>query len=139
MTAGRFVPPADGATWAVREKLGAVDAALVELLAERFRLVGQLWAHKAAVGLPFEDRERERAMLRKIRADAARTGLPPEFAEALFRAVIVHGKRHALRGSPGSRRSVRRAPKSASTPPRRPPTKGSRIPAFPRPGSGPEG
>ncbi|HTT25712.1 MAG TPA: chorismate mutase [Thermoplasmata archaeon] len=106
MTAGRSYPPADGATWAVREKLRAVDVALVELLAARFRLVGQLWAHKAAVGLPFDDPVRERDALRVLRNEGLRVGLAPEFVEGLFRSVIDEGKRTAR----SQRRSARVRP-----------------------------
>lgn len=79
----------------MRERLQALDAGIVDLLAARFRLVAQLWAHKAAVGIPLEDPGREAETLRRLRVLGQRTGLDPRFVEFLFRSVISEGKRAA--------------------------------------------
>jgi len=115
----------------MREKLGAVDVALVELLAERFRLVGQLWAHKAAVGMPLEDPLRESETVRRLRAEGARRGLPPQFVEELFRTVIAEGKRSAWPLTPrASGRPTRAALQKPSDPRAVPAGRPRRIPPL---------
>ena len=75
----------------VRIEIDRVDQRLVDLLAERWTYVDRMWALKrseaAAANVPW----RNRAVIEKVRARAAETGLPPEMAEALWRQIIGYG------------------------------------------------
>lgn len=75
----------------VRVEIDRVDAALVDLLAERWKYVDRMWelkrAEAAAASVPW----RNRAVVEKVRARAVEKGLPPEMAEALWRQIIGWG------------------------------------------------
>ena len=68
-----------------------MDAALVHLLAERFKCTQAVGKLKAEHGMPPADKDREAwqiARLRELRA--ASTGLDPTFAEEFLNLIIVH-------------------------------------------------
>jgi chorismate mutase/prephenate dehydrogenase len=74
---------------AVRREIDALDDRLVELLAQRLRLVRKVAELKSSTGLaPVHVPDREREVLARARADAARYGLDPALAERVFRAVL---------------------------------------------------
>ena len=52
-----------------RSSIDNVDAALIHLLAERFRITHQVGVYKAKNGLPAEDKERIKNAEEKIRED----------------------------------------------------------------------
>jgi len=110
MAVRRPVLTGDEITWAIRAELRRVDRELVGLLAERLELVGRLWDHKRNVGLPLEDRDQERKVIRRARRTAARSGLEPAFVQGIFWAVIAEGKRRATPAPPPPRRSRSRGP-----------------------------
>jgi isochorismate pyruvate lyase len=72
---------------AVREEIDRIDAALVDLIGERFSYVDRAWQLKQS---PAEARVpwRIQQVIDKVRARAAEQGLPPELAEALWRQMI---------------------------------------------------
>ena len=72
----------------LRGSIDNIDAALVHLLAERFKCTQRVGWLKAAAGLPPSDPAREAAQVRRLRALAADAGLDPVFAEK-FLAFIV--------------------------------------------------
>ena len=77
-----------------RATIDNLDAALVHLLAERFRctqLVGHL---KAELDLPPSDPGRERRQVARLRALAAGSGLDPVFAEKFFAFIVAEVIRH---------------------------------------------
>ena len=79
-------PPFDLA--AIREGIDRVDERLVELLAERAALVGQVVVYKRGHGMRVVDRKREDEMLVRI-ADLARAnGLDPRVAQQVLRTII---------------------------------------------------
>ncbi|HSH62889.1 chorismate mutase [Methyloceanibacter sp.] len=72
---------------AVREEIDRIDAALVDLIGERFGYVDRAWQLKQS---PAEARVQWRIqqVIDRVRARAAEQGLPPELAEALWRQMI---------------------------------------------------
>jgi len=78
----------------IRLSIDNIDAALVHLLAERFRatqLVGKL---KARHGLPPSDPEREKAQITRLKALAVDSHLDPAFAEKWFNFVVAEVIHH---------------------------------------------
>jgi len=71
----------------VRAEIDRIDAVLVDLIGERFTYVDRAWQLKQS---PAEARVswRIQQVIDKVRARAARQGLPPELAEALWRQMI---------------------------------------------------
>ena len=78
----------------MRRSIDNIDAALVHLLAERFkqtRKVGELKAHK---GLPPADPAREAQQIARLRALAVSADLDPEFAEKFLNFLVTEVIRH---------------------------------------------
>ena len=77
-----------------RESIDNIDAALVFLLAERFKITQKVGAHKAIAGLPPADPAREAAQIERLRALAVSAHLDPEFSEKFLRFIIDEVIRH---------------------------------------------
>ena len=58
-----------------RSSIDNVDAALIHLLAERFRITHQVGVYKAQNGLPAEDKEREAVQVKRMRELAEDAGI----------------------------------------------------------------
>jgi chorismate mutase len=86
--------PIDEQLRAYRESIDNIDAALVHLLAERFKITKAVGRHKAAVGLPPMDPDREAEQVARLRALAAESGLDPAFTEAFLRFILDEVIRH---------------------------------------------
>lgn len=77
----------------LRASIDNIDAALVHLLAERFKFTQQVGRLKARAGLPAADKERERVQVARLRALAEQANLDPAFAEkwlAFVTAEVIH-------------------------------------------------
>jgi chorismate mutase len=77
-----------GSLGQVRENIDRIDHALIALMAERAKYVGEAGRFKkdpAAVSAP----GRVEAIIVKVRADAAAQGLDPDVAQRTFRAMIA--------------------------------------------------
>ena len=89
----------DAPAGAYRASIDNIDAALVHLLAERFKITQAVGRYKAEVGLPPADPEREQQQVARLRALAEESGLDPAFTEKFLRfivdEVILHHKRIA--------------------------------------------
>lgn len=72
----------------LRDQLSAIDRKILELVAERQRLSGEIGAWKRASGRPTRDFAREKKVLDKARSLAAGLGVPTGLAEALFSLLI---------------------------------------------------
>lgn len=72
----------------LRTALDEVDAKLVQLAAERQRLVSNIGAIKAQDGRQLRDFRRERAVLDSVRAQAKSLSLDPDLAEDLIARLI---------------------------------------------------
>lgn len=77
-----------------RESIDNIDAALVHLLAERFKFTQQVGRLKAAHGLPPADTEREREQIQRLKALAVESHLDPEFAEKFLNFIIAEVIHH---------------------------------------------
>ena len=82
-------PPPPTATLAqLRHTIDNIDAAVVHLLAERFKTTGQVGMLKAEHGLASTDPDRERQQLVRLRRLAEAADLEPAFAEKFLTFVI---------------------------------------------------
>ncbi|MBA3606452.1 MAG: chorismate mutase [Acidimicrobiia bacterium] len=86
--------PADEQLGSYRASIDNIDAALVHLLAERFKITQTVGRYKAAVGLPASDPEREHQQIARLRALAVESGLDPAFTETFLRFVVDEVIRH---------------------------------------------
>lgn len=78
----------------LRGSIDNVDAALVYLLAERFRATKQVGKLKAEHGMPASDPAREEQQLARLRRLAIDAELDPEFAQKWFSFVVAEVIRH---------------------------------------------
>jgi chorismate mutase len=78
----------------IRQSIDNIDAALVHLLAERFKFTQQVGMLKAQHGLPPADPDREREQIQRLRALAGESHLDPEFAEKWFNFVVAEVIHH---------------------------------------------
>ncbi len=78
----------------IRQSIDNIDAALVHLLAERFKFTQQVGRLKAAHGLPPADPDRERAQIHRLRSLAEESRLDPAFAEKFLNFIIAEVIRH---------------------------------------------
>ncbi len=73
---------------ALRDKIDAVDKQLIDLLAARLALVGEVGEVKSRHGLPIYAPDREASMLARRRAEAERLGVPGDLIEDVLRRVM---------------------------------------------------
>lgn len=83
-----------------RKSIENIDAALVCLLTERFKITQAVGRHKATSGLPPADPGREDAQITRLRQLAEDAELDPEFSEKFLHFIIDEVIRHheRLRG-----------------------------------------
>ncbi len=89
----------------LRDQIDSVDKQLVDLLAQRRRIVERVAEVKQQHDLPTSHPAREENLISTRRAQAAQAGLDPDYIEDLFRTVLRHsrvGQLHTL-----GRRSIR--------------------------------
>jgi len=79
---------------AYRKSIDNFDAALIHILAERFRITQAVGTYKAEANLPPADPNREAAQIARLRALAEESQLDPEFSEKFIRFVIDEVIRH---------------------------------------------
>jgi chorismate mutase len=80
----------------LRDSIDNIDAALVHLLAERFKFTQHVGRLKAAKGMPPADPDREAQQIARLRTLAASAKLDPEFAEKFLNFIIKEVIRHHL-------------------------------------------
>ncbi|MFF9282168.1 chorismate mutase [Streptomyces griseosporeus] len=78
----------------LRESIDNIDAAVVHMLAERFKCTQQVGHLKAAHQLPPADPEREARQIARLRALAESAHLDPAFAEKFLNFIIAEVIRH---------------------------------------------
>lgn len=83
-----------------RDSIDNIDAALVFMLAERFKVTQAVGRYKAAAGLPPADPGREERQIARLRKLAGDAKLDPDFTEKFLRFIIDEVIRHheAARG-----------------------------------------
>ncbi|MGH3358111.1 MAG: chorismate mutase [Nocardioidaceae bacterium] len=84
----------------MRSSIDNIDAALVHLLAERFKCTKRVGQLKADHELPPADPEREKRQIARLRELAREADLDPAFAEKFLNFIIGEVIRHheAIRG-----------------------------------------
>lgn len=85
-----------------RSSIDNIDAALVYVLAERFKVTQAVGRYKAEHGLPPSDPSREEKQIERLRRLAADAQLDPDFTEKFLRFIIDEVIRHHgdLQGAP---------------------------------------
>ncbi|WP_157157512.1 MULTISPECIES: chorismate mutase [unclassified Diaminobutyricimonas] len=78
----------------IRKSIDNIDAALIHMLAERFRFTQQVGRLKAAHNLPPSDPAREATQIARLRALAEEAQLDPAFAEKWFNFVVAEVIHH---------------------------------------------
>ncbi|GAA3159325.1 MULTISPECIES: chorismate mutase [Streptomyces] len=78
----------------LRSSIDNLDAALVHLLAERFKCTQQVGELKARHSLPPADPAREAAQIERLRKLATDARLDPAFAEKFLNFIISEVVRH---------------------------------------------
>lgn len=72
----------------LRQSIDNIDAALIHMLAERFRCTEAVGRLKAQNALPATDTTREKEQIARLRRLAGASGLSPDFAEKLFNFIV---------------------------------------------------
>jgi chorismate mutase len=77
-----------------RASIDNIDAALIHMLAERFRCTKAVGVLKATHGLPPADPSREAEQIARLRRLADEANLDPDFAEKFLNFIIHEVIRH---------------------------------------------
>ena len=77
-----------------RDSIDNIDAALVFMLAERFKVTQAVGRYKAVNGLPPADPAREGSQVARLRMLAEDAKLDPDFTEKFLRFIIDEVIRH---------------------------------------------
>ncbi|MCW4458980.1 chorismate mutase [Microbacterium sp. MPKO10] len=81
----------------LRKSIDNIDAALVHLLAERFKCTQEVGALKAKYDMAPADPARESRQIARLRELAADSDLDPEFAEKWFTFVVSEVIHHHVK------------------------------------------
>lgn len=77
-----------------RDSIDNIDAALVFMLAERFKITQAVGRFKAKSALPPADPKREEEQIARLRQLAQNAKLDPDFTEKFLRFIIEEVIRH---------------------------------------------
>lgn len=86
-----------------RASIDNIDAALVHLLAERFKITKAVGRYKKDAQLPPADPGREEIQIARLRTLAEDAGLDPAFTEKFLRFVVAEVIHHHQRIAEGER------------------------------------
>lgn len=78
----------------LRASIDNIDAAVVHMLAERFKQTKSVGELKAKHGLPAADKAREAEQIERLRRLAHESGLDPDFAEKFLAFIVTEVIRH---------------------------------------------
>lgn len=78
----------------LRHSIDNIDAAVLHLLAERFKCTRKVGLLKATHGLPPADPQREARQIARLRSLAITADLDPEFAEKFLNFLVKEVIRH---------------------------------------------
>ncbi len=78
----------------LRASIDNIDAALVHVLAERFKCTQRVGALKARHNMPSADPAREAEQIARLRALSQEARLDPDFAEKFLAFIITEVIRH---------------------------------------------
>lgn len=88
------VPADDTVLVSYRKSIDNIDAAIIHMLAERFRITQAVGEYKAKVTLPPADPAREQRQIERLRKLSEEADLDPEFSEKFLRFIIDEVIRH---------------------------------------------
>lgn len=80
----------------LRKSIDNIDAALINMLAERFRCTQTVGQLKATHDMPAADPQREQTQIKRLRALATQAELDPEFAEKWFNFIVAEVIHHHI-------------------------------------------
>lgn len=78
----------------LRNSIDNIDAALIHMLAERFKCTQQVGRYKAQHGIAAADPKREAEQITRLRKLAETAKLDPDFAETFLNFIIKEVIRH---------------------------------------------
>jgi chorismate mutase len=78
----------------LRDSIDNIDAALIHMLAERFKCTQAVGEYKAVHDLPPADPAREAAQIARLRGLALDAKLDPDFAEKFLNFIVKEVIRH---------------------------------------------
>ena len=84
----------DGELLRLRDSIDNIDAALIHILAERFKCTQAVGRYKAEHGLPPADPKREAEQIARLRKLAVSAKLDPDFAEKFLNFIVTEVIRH---------------------------------------------
>lgn len=96
---GSVAGTSDAVLAGYRRSIDNIDAAIIHMLAERFRITQAVGEYKASNELPAADPGREERQVQRLRQLAEESGLDPEFSEKFLRFVIDEVIHHHLRAA----------------------------------------
>ncbi|MGA1836930.1 chorismate mutase [Herbiconiux sp. 11R-BC] len=85
----------------IRQSIDNIDAALIHMLAERFKFTQTVGKLKAEFGLPPADLERESRQISRLRGLAEEAHLDPAFAEKFLNFIVAEVIHHHERIAAG--------------------------------------
>ncbi|WP_031506702.1 chorismate mutase [Streptomyces megasporus] len=94
MTDSEIDPAVRAELTRLRDSIDNIDAAVVHMLAERFKCTQQVGRLKAEHNLPPADPAREASQIARLRGLAESAKLDPAFAEKLLNFIIAEVIRH---------------------------------------------
>jgi isochorismate pyruvate lyase len=100
-----LMPEACETMAALRGQIDRIDAALLDMLAERARYIDRAVVLKTRENLPPRTHDRVAQVIANVRAGAALRGLDPDLAEAIWTTLIEAAIAHEARamGRPADR------------------------------------
>ena len=93
--------PPDPVLAGYRKSIDNIDAALIHMLAERFRITQAVGEYKAKTTLPPAEPDREKTQIARLRRLAEESELDPEFSEKFLRFIIDEVIRHHEKAQSG--------------------------------------
>ncbi|MTJ81277.1 MAG: chorismate mutase [Telmatospirillum sp.] len=87
----------------LRASINNIDAAVIYMLSERFKITKEVGRLKAAHALPPADLEREKEQIARLRRLAAEAELDPDFAEKFLAFVIKEVIHHHINAASTTR------------------------------------
>lgn len=77
-----------------RDSIDNIDAALIHILAERFKVTKNVGEFKAKYGLSPADKDREQRQIDRLRSLSETAKLDPDFSEKFLHFIITEVIRH---------------------------------------------
>ncbi len=77
-----------------RDSIDNIDAALIHILAERFKITKKVGEFKARYGLAPADKDREQKQIDRLRILSEKARLDPDFSEKFLHFIITEVIRH---------------------------------------------